>query len=242
MRSNTLFSIVWRSMSVSRQLLLQLFIVLGLLTTHAGAVTKPTQTEGVTSLRTAVAAMKSLCDGCCQTASGAPCDPAQCKQEADTIVNAIIASWNSNYGKGSNTSVDNVGGYLCWDWAKKFADAASGTNSRCWTVKTGMAQKRNSRAVHYWTELYACNVVDECLVIVDDGWFIAKTLVHGPPFPDHPDWTRGSLPLPPAGRRLTPPKPKDSGLEDSGALLAILIVSLILGTLYIAQKRKTALL
>lgn len=184
---------------------------------------KPTKAEGAASLGTLAAAMRALCEDCCSREES-DCDPATCRREADAIAAAILDAWNANYGKGSldddAAGSDSIGGYLCWDWAKIFEDAAKSTNPRCWTVKYGMARKTASRAVHYWLDLYACQESEECLIIVDDGWFIAKTLVHRPPWPGRPAWTRGTLPLPPPGRRLTPPK-DDSGIEDLGALATV---------------------
>jgi hypothetical protein len=49
--------------------------------------------------------------------------PAGEVQEPQAIVDAIVAAWNDNYGLGSNTSKDEIGGYLCRDWARFFRDA-----------------------------------------------------------------------------------------------------------------------
>jgi RHS repeat-associated protein len=70
---------------------------------------------------------------------------AKCSSEADSIVSTIENVVNTNFGKGTNTGSDNVGGYLCWDWANAFANGASKLNLTEWTVSAQMfyAQSRS---------------------------------------------------------------------------------------------------
>jgi hypothetical protein len=163
---------------------------------------KPTKAEGAKALKGGAAIMKRLCDSCCKDCD---CTPAQCKKEAQAIVDAIVGAWNDNYGKGSNTSKDNIGGYLCWDWARFFRDAANDAKPKCWIVEYEMAWKgprdpTKWQACHFWLALYACRKKDECKVMIDDSWFDGD-FIHQPPWPGK-DWPSGNKKLPP----LTPQK------------------------------------
>ena len=114
---------------------------------------KPTKAEGAKALKGAAAVMKALCDCCCDD-----CTPAQCAKEAQAIVDAIVKAWNDNYGNGSNTGENNIGGYLCWDWARFYRDAALSTKPKCWKAECQMAWKgpRNGakwQACHWWVAL-----------------------------------------------------------------------------------------
>jgi len=186
---------------------------------------KPTQAEGAAALQGALPVMQGLCDSCCKD-----CPPDKCKKEAQAIVDAIVAAWNANYGNGSNTSKDNIGGYLCWDWARFFRDAASGTNPQCWKVDFGMAWKGAKpgpgvwQVQHYWTSLWACAKTDECKVMIDDDWFDGK-FVHRPVWPGQ-GWPEDTVPIPPV-------TPKKSGPSDFAALA---IIAVVLGFLYFLKR------
>ena len=150
---------------------------------------KPTKASGEKALKAAAAVMQGLCDSCCPD-----CPPAKCKREAKAIVDAIVAAWNDNFDKGSNDGDDNVGGYLCWDWAKFFRDAALSTKPEFWTANHEMAWKGKRRpstwqVQHYWLALHACKNNDDCKVMIDDGWFDLE-FVHRPPWPGK-DWPLG---------------------------------------------------
>ena len=173
----------------------------------AYALAGPTQQQGVAGLSRVAAAMSDICHECCVTEDSCTID--QCQAEAAAIQAALINTWNANFGKGSNSSRDEVGGYLCWDWAKFFQDAAQATNPKCWTVSGGMAVTTASHAVHYWVDFDACPGNPNCRVSVDDGWFDGG-FAHTPPWPVGGTWSRGNLPRPPAGRAYTPPKPPPS--------------------------------
>jgi hypothetical protein len=163
-------------------------------------VAKPTKAQGARALKGAAAVMKALCDPCCTD-----CPPAKCAKEAQAIVDAIVKAWNDNYGNGSNTGGDNVGGYLCWDWARLFRDAALKTKPKCWKVEYQMGWKGPRKTgtwqvCHFWVALWACQKKDACKVMIDDGWF-DDDFVHQPPWPGK-KWPLGQWPLPP----LTPKK------------------------------------
>jgi hypothetical protein len=160
---------------------------------------KPTKAEGRKALKAAAAVMKALCDDC-----RPDCPPAKCKKEAQAIVDAIVAAWNQNYGKGSNDGKDNIGGYLCWDWARFFRDAALTTKPTCWAVNHEMATDGpptpdEYQVVHYWLALYACQKIDDCKVMIDDGWFDGD-FVHQPTWPGA-NWPLGTDDIPPVTRK-----------------------------------------
>jgi hypothetical protein len=129
------------------------------------------------------------------------CRISTCETDAQKIVNAIVASWNLNFGKGNNDSKDNVGGYLCWDWADAFARAATSVNSRCWQVEKASARVTTSTdgQVHHWVELQAGyrkrkreEGADKCTVMFDDGWTREGGYVHSPPWPPSDRFARGN--------------------------------------------------
>jgi hypothetical protein len=158
-------------------------------------VAKPTKAEGAKKLKSAAQVLKGLCDDCCKD-----CPPGQCAQEAQAIVDAIVAAWNDHFGKGSNTSKDEIGGYLCWDWARFFRDAVKKTKPKCWKFDWQMAvgphdKKSDFIPWHYWLALWACQKKDKCKVMIDDGWF-DDDFVHTPPWPGK-DWPLGNKTLPP---------------------------------------------
>jgi len=188
------------------------------------ALSKPTKEEGARKLAAAAAVLKGLCDVCCERTD---CTPDVCKTEAQKIIDAVVAAWNVNYGKGSNEGRDGIGGYLCWDWARFFRDAALSTKPRCWIAEHGMAWEGAApppgvrRVCHYWLTLYACNQrVDECKVMLDDGWFDGD-FVHRPPWPGA-GWPLGTNPFPPQ----TPEK--ESGIGDAAAVMILVLVALLL--------------
>lgn len=156
---------------------------------------KPTLAQGEAALKGVAAAMQALCDSCCQD-----CPPAKCKKEAQAIGDAIVAAWKGRFGLGSNDSKDNIGGYLCWDWARFFTDAAKATKPTCWTVEAEMAWKGappapgTRQVCHFWAAFYACQKKDACKIMVDDSWFDGN-FIHSPPFPGA-GWPPGKLPLP----------------------------------------------
>jgi len=117
---------------------------------------------------------------------------------------AIPRSLAFNYGRGSRTSSPhNLGGYLCYDWARSFAMSAQYVKSKYWEVKTGMAGKGSisvKELAHYYVKLTACkNRVEEvlrktgvedtaCQVVVDDGFVGKSGFVHDGQFPRSAGW------------------------------------------------------
>jgi hypothetical protein len=120
------------------------------------------------------------------------------------MIQAMQRAWEYNYGKGNNTSRDNVGGYLCWDWSKAFLEAAQSVNPTCWTVTEQMVHKAGSNVVHFLVELRARGgSAAGGIRYFDDGWFDGG-MIHSPPWPPPAGWPRGSW-WPPASKYSRPP-------------------------------------
>ena len=116
----------------------------------------------------------------------------------------MLRTWNYNYGKGHNTSSDNIGGYLCWDWAKAFSEAGQGVKPQYWSVEEKMVHKKDSNVVHFYVELKPRGAQGQAGVrYVDDGWFNAQQFVHKPPWPPSSGWSPGNWK--PSGRYTAPP-------------------------------------
>ena len=118
------------------------------------------------------------------TGDGKPCSVKQCKMEALRIAQAIINTWNKNYGNGPQTHPHACGGYYCWDWARGFDEAFNKINPKpkCFeSSEKWKQQPRPSQIVHYWAEISPCGK-PECGVAVDDG-FVNGDYVHHLPFP-----------------------------------------------------------
>lgn len=151
---------------------------------------------GADALAQSVEELKAACD---EVGGGAPC-----KDEAQRMVDAMVKAWNRNYGNGRNTSRDNVGGYLCWDWSRVFAESARGTNPKFWSINEGMVHKKSSSVVHFFVVLKPKGVAtSKGTRYIDDGWFDGE-MVHGPPWPPSSNWTPGTW-KPPANRYTEPP-------------------------------------
>jgi hypothetical protein len=90
----------------------------------------------------------------------------------------MVNAWNRNHGKGPHQdNPDHVGGFLCWDWARIFQDAARAMQWDCFehqigmATKTGFALPDGSIPVHYYLEVYACRrKLAEFQVSFDDGF------------------------------------------------------------------------
>jgi len=148
---------------------------------------KPSKACGAQRLSAAADELKRACD---EAFPGK--DNKLCKQEADQIVNAMVKTWNYNHGKGTNTSGDNIGGYLCWDWAKAFSESAQGLNPKYWSVEEKMVEKNESNVVHFYVELKPRGAPGQAGVrYIDDGWFDGQP-VHKAPWPPSSGWTPGN--------------------------------------------------
>ncbi|MCK4830194.1 RHS repeat-associated core domain-containing protein, partial [bacterium] len=167
----------------------------------------PTKESGAAQLAAASTVLKGLCeDPCCkckEDGTWEPCKPEDCKADAQKIVNALVDTWNRNYGKGSCGPPHAVGGYLCWDWAGAFDIAANSVPSPCWKVKEAMVDDTTpgSTTVHFFIKLHACNdSSDSCTRMIDDGFL--GPMLHSPPWPPAP-WAPGIW-TPPSWQWCTP--------------------------------------
>ena len=120
------------------------------------------------------------------------------------MIDAIVKIWNQNFGRGKNTSKDNVGGYLCWDWSRAFEAAANYVKPQCWTAKEGMVDKNDgSGVVHFFVTFNACNnKANKCTAYLDDSWFDGN-FYHTAPWPPAGNWTPGNW-KPPANKYTKP--------------------------------------
>jgi hypothetical protein len=125
-------------------------------------------------------------------------------KEAEQISKKLLDTWNRNYGKGNNTSRDNVGGYLCWDWSKAFTETVHKMEPKYWIAEQKMVHKRDSNVVHFFMELRPRGANrQEGVRYIDDGWFDGE-FVHSPPWPPSEDWTPGAW-MPPPEKYGKPP-------------------------------------
>lgn len=161
------------------------------------------KTNGEKQLNTLLNLMNKKCDSCCPTCKEDKCDvvspdccAAMCKTDAAKIVKHILCTWNLPWGP--NHTIDSVGGYLCWDWARAFLEAANIEQTKCWGkhlrgIMKPSAMEGGNRPVHFFLELNACNDDSpECSIAVEDGWargdWPGGVLVHEMPWPATPPW------------------------------------------------------
>jgi len=135
-----------------------------------------TAAAGTTQLGFLSFRLRRLCDKCCICS----CSPEECKQEANAIGAAIAQAWQTNFGQGS-AGGQAVGGYMCWDWARFFRDAANSEDPKCWSATIRQVWGGPGNQTHYFLELAACgseNGSEECKLYVDDDAFNTGTLIH----------------------------------------------------------------
>ena len=106
---------------------------------------------------------------------------AKCKTETTKIVTALKSVINDHYGKGEfvGKGSDEVGGYLCWDWANAFNNSINGLGLTEWTSTVQAFEKddqrknvKNRDEVHFTAKLHIGKVSspDMCVVYIDDSW------------------------------------------------------------------------
>jgi RHS repeat-associated protein len=169
---------------------------------------KPTKETGAAEIAGAAEMLKGLCRKCCKCTGKSVCSAEECEKSAQAMINAILAAWNDNFGKGKNKTDDAVGGYLCWDWARSFERHANEHASSCWTITQHAIERISDDTKHFYVEFNACkNETSDCSVMLDDGYFDSG-MFHSPPWPSHPNWRNSEWKVPegPGGRgRYTPP-------------------------------------
>ncbi|MFO8007787.1 MAG: RHS repeat-associated core domain-containing protein [Candidatus Brocadiia bacterium] len=146
--------------------------------------------SGAPPFRVSVSDLADLCDKQeCVHGCENGCDRQRCREEAAKIVLALENTWNYNYGRGTNISGDNVGGYLCWDWSRAFEGAANTVERKCWLVAEAAMESPTpgDLTVHFYVSFWAHEKINACKVMVDDGWFERDgSMVHRPPWPPWP--------------------------------------------------------
>lgn len=136
--------------------------------------------------------LNSLCEKCTKGAA-----QVECKERGKRLYESLTKTWNDNHGKGPNTSKDNVGGYLCWDWATVYEEVGKKCGGKVITSERRRIRKivpdpSKGFPVHFYTRFCAGGDKSkkECCVDVDDGWFIGGRYCHRPDemIDNHPDW------------------------------------------------------
>jgi RHS repeat-associated protein len=146
-----------------------------------------TKESGEEQLRSLVEGLKGLCEKCNDCPE---CTEAQCKEEAEKISKALWKTWNANFGKGASTGDDQIGGYLCWDWARVFQKALANLELKCWKseLKT-YAMKVGGVGIHTTIRISAGKgQKKECTKVVDGGNLGGKDVVHDGGFPAEAHW------------------------------------------------------
>jgi hypothetical protein len=115
-----------------------------------------------------------------------------CVNDAKNIVSALLSLWRSEFGNGPYSGRDQVGGYLCWDWASGFNSIVNNLNSTVWVASPRkFAAPSNSKGktpVHYAVRISIMNPQKvDCEISVDDGFF-QDGLVHTPGWPTRRDY------------------------------------------------------
>jgi RHS repeat-associated protein len=125
---------------------------------------------------------------------------------ADAIQAEILRLWTSYYGRGHRSGgPDEVGGYLCYHWAKGFSDGVKREGGNCFGAELTMGNefyysKDDNKMVagireHWWVVIRACpderggrhtpmaDSNDSCTIVIDDGWlnrrFVHKASTYG---------------------------------------------------------------
>jgi RHS repeat-associated protein len=140
--------------------------------------------QGAKTLRALAGKMKLMCEKCC------PDNLEACKDDAQRITDALVSTWNGNYGDGPWDHPHAVGRYLCWDWSRVFKRAADRIDSKTWNSKENMwLDLSHPGLVHHALRLQptCCGEKEECTIFVDDGWGPpADETVHPAPWPGLP--------------------------------------------------------
>jgi len=131
--------------------------------------------EGIRELEKGRKTLKEKCKKCC------PDEKEDCEKDADEIIDSLIEAWEKNFGEGGAGEVpDNVGGFMCWDWARGFDDAADSAGSSVWDSEIGSTwgppdpRAPGGDMVHFYITVSISNVTtseEDCSLSIDDGYF-----------------------------------------------------------------------
>jgi RHS repeat-associated protein len=148
---------------------------------------------GAIAIRAGLSILKNACDRGCAPGSGSCCKPKGCKLESATLVELLVQAWLRNHGHGPYNDLardsDSVGGYLCWDWARIFDDAATSRPFQCLGLQIGMALGPQdplhlaTYAVHYYLKVFACKKEEVRYQVTFDDGFYDGTAAHEGYFP-----------------------------------------------------------
>ncbi|MBK9989190.1 MAG: hypothetical protein IPP19_00240 [Verrucomicrobia bacterium] len=155
---------------------------------------KLTKTEGEAAIRRGLSLLETACDAGCKDDGKTCCTPDQCKTESKALIDALVAAWNRNYGRGmySDNGGDSVGGFMCWDWANVFEDALAKLKPKCVSFSAGVAEAPAEKGadgkmhvpVHWYLKVYACKREKNAFrVNFDDGFFDGTDTSHPGKFP-----------------------------------------------------------
>ena len=126
--------------------------------------------KGVLGLSKVLSSLKKLCSNTNCTKCE---DKDKCDKEASAIAHALTQLWQNNFGKGDNRSDDNVGGYLCWQWAEAFEGALAKQTISSAKVSLNKIKRKKGDNIqqHFYITLdVGGKGTDECKVKVDDSW------------------------------------------------------------------------
>jgi RHS repeat-associated protein len=155
---------------------------------------KLSKTEGEAAIRAGLTMLQSACDKGCKNDGKTCCTADSCKEESKAIIEALVAAWNRNYGKGMNSDKggDAVGRFMCWDWANIFEDALQKLKPKCVSYEVGVAAAptvadeygKIRTPVHWFLKVYACKREKNAFrVNFDDGYLDGETASHQGAFP-----------------------------------------------------------
>jgi hypothetical protein len=136
--------------------------------------------------------MQDMCEKC----EDAPDKKLECKGRAKRIYQSIVVTWQTNYGHGPELPIldDEVGGYMCWDWAwawLQIGRKCGGDRIVAQMIKVKKKVPGAKVPAHFFTRFCAGDYKSRkgCCIDVDDGWFISGKFCHSPgSIENHPNW------------------------------------------------------
>jgi RHS repeat-associated protein len=173
--------------------------------------TKAAKEQGAKAIRDSAEELKKEC-ACCVEQGKVDL----CKEEAVKVTEALAKMWEDNWGNGplndNDPGSDSVGGYLCWDWANAFKDAADSVPATIWENSYQMfeaAPTPQGTPVHFAVKINIKNpkAGHDCDGFSYDDGFFDGDLIHGQACKKNKDWPApgsGYNPVPPG--QSAPPK------------------------------------
>lgn len=146
-----------------------------------------TYAQGSSQIADARSKLKDMCDCCYGKGSD---KAAQCKKQADSVMNAIADTWWNNY----NTAYWNpftVGGGYCFNWSNSFYSAVASSGSSMFSA--GEFQAQSGNAIHAWVQIELQNPTNpgaKCKFWLDNG-YVNNQLFHWNSAPVPASWYLG---------------------------------------------------